>query len=152
MKLLKEYRFGFDFWGLFLFLLVMLPNFIWFSVPAPNDVLRADSVTPVMDVIASVCQVLTVVCLCFLINEERGKLRFSPLVIAAVVSVAVYYLGWVLYYSGIANPWIILLLTLPPCLAFILFAADRKNLPAVLFATVFAVGHLVFALVNFILN
>lgn len=151
MRLLKHYRFGFDLSGLILFLLVMLPNFIWFAVPAPNDVLRTESVTPVVDVIASICQVLTVVCLCFLINEERGKLRFSPLVIAAVVCVAVYYLGWVLYYSGIANAWVILLLTLPPCLAFILFAADRKNLPAVLFASVFAVGHLVFGVVNFVI-
>lgn len=33
-----KYRFGFDFWGLILFLLVMVPNFIWFAVPAPNDV------------------------------------------------------------------------------------------------------------------
>ena len=147
-----HYRFGFDFLGLLLFLLVMLPNFIWFATPSPNDVLRAESVTPVVDVIASVCQVLTVACLCFLINEERGKLRFSSLVIAAVVCVAFYYLGWALYYSGIANSWVILLLTLPPCLSFILFATDRKNLPAVLFATVFAVGHLVFALVNFVLK
>ena len=146
-----HYRFGFDFWGLLLFLLVMLPNFIWFAVPAPNDVLRTESVTPVVDVMVSVCQVLTVACLCFLINEARGKLRFSPLVIAAAVCVAVYYLGWALYYSGITNSWIILLLTLPPCLAFILFAADRKNLPAVLFASVFAVGHWVFGVVNFVL-
>ena len=85
----SRYRFGFDFLGLLLFLLVMLPNFIWFAVPAPNDVLRVDSVTPVVDVIASVCQVLTVACLCFLINKERGKLRFSPLVFAAVICVAV---------------------------------------------------------------
>ena len=49
-----RYRFGFDFRGLLLFLLVMLPNFIWLAVPVPNDVLRADSVTPVVDVIASV--------------------------------------------------------------------------------------------------
>ena len=129
----------------------MLPNFIWFDIPSPNDVLRAESVTPVVDVIASVCQVLTVACLCFLINEERGKLRFSPLVIAAVVCVAFYYLGWALYYSGIANSWIILLLTLPPCWSVILFAADRKNLPAVLFASVFAVCHVIFGVVNFVI-
>jgi hypothetical protein len=150
MKLLKHYRFGIDLSGLLLFLLVMLPNFIWFAVPAPNDVLRADSVMPVVDVIASICQILTVACLCFLINEKRGKLRFSPLVIAAVVCVAAYYLGWALYYSGIANAWVILLLTLPPCLSFILFAADRKNLPAVLFASVFAVCHVIFGVVNFV--
>jgi len=151
MKLLKQYRFGFDFWGLLLFLLVMIPNFIWFAVPAPNDILRTESVTPVVDVIASVCQVLTIACLCFLINKERGKLRFSPLVIAAAACIVIYYLGWILYYIGITNPWVILLLTIPPCLSFILFAVDRKNLPAVLFATAFAVCHLIFGVVNFII-
>ena len=150
MKWLNTYRFGFDVWGLIFFLMVMLPNFIWFAVPAPNDVLRAESVTPVVDIVASVCQVLTVACLCFVINKERGKLRFSPLVIATMVCVIVYYIGWLLYYTGIVNVWVILLLTISPCLAFILFAADRKNLPAVVFATAFAVCHLIFAIMNFI--
>lgn len=150
MKLFNKYRFGFDVWGLILFLLVMIPNFIWFAVPAPNDVLRAESVTPIIDAIASVCQGLTIACLCFVINKERSKLRFSPLVIAAMVCVVVYYFGWVVYYTGIASDWVILMLTIPPCLAFILFAADRKNLPAVLCAIMFAVCHLIFAIVNYL--
>lgn len=149
MKVLSRYRFGFDVWGLILFLLVMLPNFIWFAIPAPNDVLRSESVTPIIDIIASVCQVLTVACLCFVINKERSKLCFSPLVIAAVVCVLIYYIGWVLYYSGNVNAWVILLLTIPPCLAFVLFAVDSRNLPAVLFSTGFAVCHLIFAIVNY---
>ena len=152
MKWLTKFRFGFDFWGLILFLIVMLPNFIWFAVPAPNDVLRAESVTPVVDMIASVCQVLTVASLCFVIHKERSKLRFSPLVIAAVVCILIYYIGWVLYYSGTVTAMVILMLTIPPCLAFILFAIDRKNLPAVLFALGFAICHLVFAIVNFIVK
>lgn len=150
MKLLKQYRFGFDPWGLLLFLLVMLPNFIWFAVPAPNDILRTDSVTPVVDAIGSVFQVLTVACLCLVIHTSRSKLRFSSLIIATVVCVAIYYIGWGLYYTTNVSPIVIFLLTLPPCLAFILFAADRKNLPAVIFATVFAVCHLVFGVVNFV--
>ena len=147
----EKYRFGFDVAGLILFLLVMAPNFIWFAVPTQNDVLRAESVTPVVDMIASVCQILTVACLCFVINKERSKLWFSPLVVAAVVCITIYYSGWVLYYSGIVSTWVILLLTFPPCLAFIFFAADRKNLPAVLFAAVFAVCHLIFGIVNYLL-
>ena len=150
MKLFDKYRFGFDILGLVLFLLVMLPNFIWFAVPAPNDVLRTESATPVVDVIASVCQVLTVACLCFVINKERSKLCFSPLVIATMVCVVIYYVGWLLYYGGFTSAWVILLLTIPPCLAFIMFAADRKILPAVLFATGFDVCHLIFAIINFI--
>lgn len=146
----RKYKFGFDPWGVVLFLLVMLPNIIWFAVPAPNDVLRSASITPMVDMIASVCQVLTVACLCFVINQQRGKLQFSPLVITTVVCVVIYCIGWALYYSGVVHAWIILLLTLPPCMAFILFAIARKNFPAVLFATGFAVCHLVFAIVNYL--
>ncbi len=145
-----HYRFGFDPWGLILFLLVMLPNFIWFAVPAPDDILRADSVTPVMDAIGSVFQVLTVACLCFVIHKDRSKLCLSSLIIATIICVAIYYIGWALYYTANVSPIVILLLTLPPCLAFLLFAIDRKNLPAVIFATVFAVCHLVFGVVNFV--
>ena len=152
MKPLKQYRFGFDPWGLLLFLLVMLPNFIWFAVPAPNDILRTDSVTPVVDAIGSVFQVLTIACLCFVIHKDRSKLRFSPHIIATIVCVAIYYIGWALYYTTNVSPTVILLLTLPPCLAFIFFAADRKNLPAILFATAFAACHLVFAVANFIVK
>lgn len=145
-----QYRFAFDPWGLLLFLLVMLPNFIWFAVPAPNDILRADSVTPVVDAIGSVFQVLTVTCLCFVIHNDRSKLRFSPLIITAIVCVAIYYIGWALYYTAKVSPIVILLLTVPPCLAFILFAADRRNLPAVELAAGFTVCHLVFGVVNYL--
>lgn len=147
---LKQYCFSFDPWGLLLFLLVMLPNSIWFAVPAPNDILRTDSVTPVVDAVGSVFQVLTVACLCFVIHKSRSKLRFSFLIIATIICIAIYYIGWVLYCTANVSPIVILLLTVPPCLAFILFAADRRNIPAALFATVFAVCHLVFAVVNFV--
>ena len=150
MKWFNKYRFGFDVWGLILFLLVMAPNFIWFAVPAPNDVLRAESVTPMVDAIGSVCQMLCIACLCVVINKERSKLRFSPLVIASIVCVMMYYIGWVLYYAGFTNAWIILLLTLPPCLAFVLFALDRKNHPAIVFAVCFTICHLIYGIVNFI--
>jgi len=149
MNMFKQYRFGFDPWGLVLFLFVMLPTFIWFAVPAPNDVLRTESVTPVVDTIATVCQVLFVACMCFLINKVRVKRRFSPLIIASIACVAVYYIGWVFYYCGNAHPWVILLLTLPPCMAFVLFTVERKNLPATVFAVVFAICHTIFAVENF---
>lgn len=65
----KKYKLGFEIWGALLFLIIMIPNFIWFAVPAPNDVLRVDSVTKVLDTVASVCQVLMIVLLCVLKNN-----------------------------------------------------------------------------------
>ena len=145
-----KYRLGFDGWGLVLFLLVMIPTIIWSFVPAPDDVLRTESVTPVLDTVVSVLQILAVACLCVLINKTRSKLQLSPLVILAIVCIVLYYAGWVLYYHGLTSAWVILFLTIPPCLALVFFAADRKNLPAVLLTASFALGHLIFALVNFI--
>ena len=151
MKASKTYKLGFDISGLILFLLVMTPTFIWLAVPAPNDVLRAESVTPMVDIIGSVCQILFIACLCIIINKERSKLRFSPLVIASMVCVVMYYVGWALYYQGNTEAYIILLMTVSPCVAFILFAMDRKNFPAVVFATGFTICHLIYGIVNFII-
>ena len=57
---LKEYKFGFNIYGLLLFLIIMIPNFIWFAIPAPNDVLRTESVTEVIDTMA--CDVKADLC------------------------------------------------------------------------------------------
>lgn len=148
--MLKNYRFGFDIWGLIVFLAVMLPSFIWYAVPAPVDVLRAESNTPVIDTIGSVLQVLFITCLCFLINKDREKLHFSLPIILMIACILLYYLGWILYYCGMTSPLVILLMTVPPCAAFIFFAIDRKNLPAILLSSGFAICHLLFAIINFI--
>ena len=149
MNLLKKYRFGFDIWALLLFMAIMIPNFIWFGIPAPNDVLRADSVTEIFDTAASVCQVLMVMILCTLINREREKIIMTPLIIAVFICCILYYTSWVMYYFGLTNAAVILGLTIPPCLAFLLFAVDRKNRIAVIPITVFTICHLVYGIVNF---
>lgn len=148
---MKNYKFAFDICGLAVFLIIMIPNFIWFAVPAPNDILRTESKTAAVDVIASVCQALLVASLCFVANKNRGGLRLTPKIIAAACCAAVYFVGWGLYYAGITSPFVIIFLTLPPCLTFLLFAWDRKNCIAVIFAAAFAVCHIIYGVVNFIL-
>lgn len=148
---MKQYRFSFDICGLVLFLLVMLPNFIWFAVPAPDDILRAESATPFLDMIASVCQVLLVAALCAVVNQERNALGLTPLIRSCVGCGLLYYAGWILYYLGFTSPPVILLLTVPPCLAFLLFAADRKNFVAAVPAVIFTICHLIYGIVNFII-
>lgn len=147
----KKYKFGFDIWGLLLFLIIMTPNFIWFAVPAPNDILRADSVTGIFDTIASICQVLMIAMLCLLIKNDRQKMRITPLMIAAGICCLSYFASWIFYYSGTTNAIVILGLTLPPCLVFLFFAIDRKNLIAVIPISIFTVCHLIYGAVNFMI-
>lgn len=149
--MLKKYRFGFDVSGFVIFLIVMIPNFIWFSVPAPNDILRNESVTAIVDTIGSICQAFFIGSLCVIQNKERNKLRFSPLIIFSIICIIIYFVGWVLYYNGITNTLVLLFLTLPPCLVFIFFALDRKNIIAVVPAICFTICHLIYGIVNFIL-
>lgn len=148
---LQKYKLCFDVWGLLLFLIIMIPNFVWFFVPAPNDVLRADSVTEVFDTIASICQVLMVIALCIFANKRNCKFRMTPLMIAVMICCLLYFASWTGYYFGIVNAVIILGLTIPPCLAFMLFAIDRKNMIAVVPISIFTFCHLIYGIVNFII-
>lgn len=148
---MKKYKFSFDILGLAVFMLIMIPNFIWFAVSAPNDILRSESKTAVIDTIGSVCQALFVAALCFIANKNRSKFRVAPKIIAAVCCVLIYFVGWGFYYAGITTPPVIICLTLPPCLAFLFFALDRKNFIAVIFIVSYMVCHFIYGLINFML-
>lgn len=148
--MIKKYKFGLDIWGLLIFLIIMVPNFIWFAVPAPNDVLRAESVTPIIDGIASVCQVIFVAALCIVKRRDVERLKATPLIVMMALSVALYFVGWLFYYMGVTNPLVILLLTIPPCGAFILYAADRKNIVAMIPTIGFTFCHIIYGAINFI--
>ena len=147
---IKNYKLGFDPWGLALFLVIMLPNFLWFALPAPDDVLRIESVTPLVDTIAQGFQVIMAAALCAIVNTTRNKPTKRGDLAAGAVCAALYFTGWTAYYAGIANPAVILDLCLAPCGAFLFFALARKNAFALISAAAFAVCHFIFAMVNFI--
>lgn len=151
VKMFKKYKIGFDIWGLMLFLIIMIPNFIWFAVPAPSDILRTESITEVADLIASICQVLMIIFLCIFIRQEHRKLSITYLIITMIVCCLLYFICWIFYYIGVTNAMVILGLTVLPCLAFLFFAIDRKNMIAIVPTVVFTICHLIYAIVNYII-
>ncbi len=148
-ELVSKYKIGFDIRGLMLFLIIMTPNFIWFAVPAPNDILRNESVTPALDTAASICQVLMIVSLCIFINKDRKKPAFLYIVFVIACCI-LYFTSWIFYYFGVTNAAIILGLTVTPCLAFLFFAIAVKNMTAVIPISIFSICHLIYGTVNFI--
>ncbi|MCM1044200.1 MAG: hypothetical protein NC417_01710 [Candidatus Gastranaerophilales bacterium] len=148
---MKNYRLRFDPWSLLLFLLIMIPTFIWFAIPAPNDILRADSVTETLDTAASICQVLMILILCFFRNLECKKIGISPFTIATIICCLLYFASWAVYYIGTVNTVVILGLTIPPCLAFLFFAIDRKNKMAIIPIFIFTICHTIYGIVNYII-
>lgn len=149
--LFKKYRLGFDVWALILFLIIMIPNFIWFAVPAPNDILRGESITKTVDVIASICQVLIVMSLCIFIKQDRKKISITRFIMATIICCLLYFLCWTIYYLGVTNAIVILGLTIFPCLAFLFFTIDRKNMISVIPIIIFMVCHLIYGLCNHII-
>lgn len=148
---IKKYKFGFDVSGLILFLLIMLPNFIWFAVPAGNDILRNESITPVIDMVASIVQVVMVAALCLCKNLDYHKPEKKIWIISIIVTVILYYLCWCLYYCQIVNAAIILLLCVVPCASFIIFSLLKKNGIALVLAVIFMICHVAYGCINFVL-
>ena len=146
---LKNHRMGFDPWGLGLFLLIMIPNFVWFAFPAPNDVLRGESVVPVLDAVGQIFQIGIVAALCGVANITQGRPK-RGYQISIAVCVGLYFTGWAIYYTGITSAIIILDLCLAPCGALLLYALTRKNITAVISAGGFTLCHLIYGIVNFI--
>ncbi len=146
----KRYQFGFSAGGLVLFLVIMLPNFIWFAHPAPNDLLRGESVTGTLDAIASVCQVLLVTSLCMVVRRVQKELRLTPLLAVCMLCCLLYGACWLAYYQGLTNPVVMLGLTIPPCLAFLFYALDRQNGIAVVPIAGFTVCHLLHTIANYL--
>ena len=72
------------------------------------------------------------------------------MVLISVGCVLLYFLSWIVYYFGIVNAFVILGLTILPCLAFLFFAIDRKNRIAMIPISIFTVCHLIYGVVNFI--
>lgn len=148
---MKKYKVSFDVGAIILFLIIMIPNMIWFAIPSPNDILRAESVTKLVDMIASISQVVMLGILCVFVNAECEKYRLTRFVFATIISCVLYFICWILYYAGITNDGIILGMTICPCLAFLFFAIDRKNYIAIVPIVVFMACHLIYGIVNFII-
>ena len=147
---LKNYRLGFDPWGLGLFLLIMLPNCVWFALPAPDDILRTESITPLIDAAGQIFQIIMVAALCTVINVTRDKPMKCKYKAETASCVVLYFAGWVSYYAGITGDAVILDLCLAPCGAFLLWALARRNAPALIAGAAFTVCHLVSTVINFI--
>lgn len=150
--MLKQYKIGFEIWGLILFLAIMLPNFIWFIVPAPNDILRTESVTELLDTFASIFQIITIIVLCFILNINRKRISLTPMIATVITCCLLYFITWIFYYTGITNVLVILSLCITPSLALLFFSVDRKNMIAVVSISIFIICHLIYAIMNFIIK
>ena len=146
-KFFEKYKWGFDFWALVLFAVLMLPNIIYWCIPEFSD-LGGDGV---IDTFANILQVFGVGLLIFLVQKEgkekkEKKYFFDSLFMTASLMLLLYYAAWMIYFFGTLNTGIVLFLAGCPCIALILFAIERKNYIALVPLAIFGVLHIVSAL------
>ena len=144
------WRFGFDIGGAVLFALLMLPNILWFFVPAQNDILRQPTKTEGLDTAVMVLRGLAVGFLIFLRHTMKpAKLRWQIFGILALALCAMYWGAWGLYYLGVVRPWILYSMCWMPGCSIIFYGFGRKNYPAQLFALAFLICHCISVAINF---
>ena len=146
----KNYRLHLDSWGLGLFVMIMLPNFIWLAIPAPRDILRSGTLTPTLDLVSSIVQIFMVCFLCLFVNRQSHPAVEQKAMLGICFSVTLYLFGWIFYYIGFTGPMVILVLSLSPCLSFLFYTWSRKNGPAFVAAALFAVLHTLRSILNFL--
>ena len=147
---LKNYRFGVDLWGLALFVLIMLPNFVWLILPTPKDILRQGTLTPGLDQVMNITQYLMIGALCFLINRSFHPPVEQSSLIGICFLVFLYLFGWIFYYVGFTAWPVIGILSIAPSLAFVLFARSRKNGPGLLLSLLFLFLHTLRSFLNYV--
>lgn len=137
---------SFDWRGLVLFLLIMIPNVIWFACPAPDDVLRHATDHKMLDSIMSVVQIAMVGSLCISGKQKRNSWQQYTTIFLFVL---LYYGCWILYYLTAANAMILWGLTIFPCLAFLLLARAEENRPALFLTILFTICHMANTFLSF---
>lgn len=141
--MIKNYTFNLNLGSLWLTIFLLVPTVVWSLFPAPNDVLRTESVTPIFDLAASIGQVIFIGLLCFTANAAAPKHNVkSTLMISTILSWIVYYIGMVIFA-------LILILTLAPCAAFLFYALEKRNHIAIFPISIFTLCHLIYAIINF---
>lgn len=153
-KFFEKYKLGFDFWALILFALIMIPNIVYWCIPAFTD-LNMDGT---MDTFARIFQVIGVALLLFMVKkpqeetdgkkeeQTQSKPFFDSLFMTVSLLVLLYYAAWIIYFCAALNTGIILFLAGCPCLALLMFAVERKNYFALAPLAIFSVLHILSAI------
>lgn len=149
---MKRYRFGFSKEGLAAFLLAMLPNILWALFPPANDVLSANAaVFPVWEVIASLSQWVMIALLVVLVRADDAPVQRNKAMLRYAAACLVgYYACWILYYRGIAGPWLFIAMTVLPTAYFVLAALWLKNRIALVPAALFGTIHIALACITYL--
>jgi hypothetical protein len=147
---IKSFNIRFSLVGLLLYGLQLLPNIIWKLAPPANNVLSQNaSSSNILNFIEGFFGMVTVILM--VVNIGRSIERGSNIYIGfAFLFLALYYLSWVLYYSGIVSPWLLILgIAAMPPMYFFFSALWMNNYVLLVPCVIFGVAHIVITSSNY---
>ena len=140
MKFFKNYKWGADLLGILLIALILLPNIVYWCIPAFTGL----GGNRALSIVGYVFQALGIAATVALVNKQRKPFTFFSLGgMLTWTFLLIDYAAWIFYFCSFYNIAVALFLTVAPCVSLIAFQADRKNYIAVVPTGVFALLHFV---------
>lgn len=149
---MSNYRYQLDLWAILLFAIAMVPNVIWGLFSGPDDVLHVDSITPIVDIVGLISQVLMLVSLMLLRRKDRPQTMARIWEISTISMLIFYLCVWISHFFGYTPKSFIVAMAILPCLFFGAFSIGRRNWLSLSFCLIFSICHILFAIENYILN
>lgn len=141
-------KFKFSILGTIIFILPMLINMVYFTIPAPAQSGAITEVPKWIESIEQVTRILFAVVLCILVSNQKVNFK-SPYLYIGLIFLILYYIVWIRYFLGgmerslLAKSffWVPMPLAIFPVLYFISEALWIKNYIAVFIMVIFGIAH-----------
>jgi len=148
---MKNLRVRFSAFGALIAALQALPNILWaLFPPAVNRLDGNASSVPFIEYGEHILGVAIVILLLFLVNKTvPNKLHRSAPAMISYAAIALYWLCWALYFTGVQLNAVLYAMVLLPPAAFFCAGLAERVWPVSAASAVFLVFHLLVALENF---
>lgn len=141
---IRNYRPGFEICGFILAVAILLPNLIWYYIPAPVDPLRDTvSYTSPIGIATTVLRLLAALTATFTVNLDSRAPHFGAASIIILAFGGMYYVGWLLYYMGVASYVAVVFVTIPAFIMLTTLAIDRSNIFSLVLCIAYGSVHAV---------
>ena len=143
-----NYYFGFSWYGFIVFLLPMLPNILYFLIPASTESGKNENSHLVLDILEHGSQAIFIFLLIFVISRQTTEI-LCPYTIIMVISLFIYFVLWIFCFTGKANLIILLGMAVLPVVYFILAEMWLHNYLAILPTAFFGIAHVIITYIDF---
>ncbi|MDF2474246.1 MAG: hypothetical protein K0R21_2028, partial [Anaerocolumna sp.] len=135
-----NYSFGFSLKGFIIFLLPMIPNLFYFLAPAASKFGGNVKNHFILDILEHGSQAVFFFMIIFLIRKQTLDFICS-FSVGMVIALLVYYVLWILLFTGQSNLVILITMAILPVIYFILAEIWLNNYLAIIPTALFGIVH-----------